>query len=102
MLAPTLAGLSKLVPVWDKAVRRAGLAPGVPPAEQAPEEERTTEGPGILGVEQFNPLEAAQRPFKEDTFIANSSNIALLPEYDRRSILPGGDAFPSVLHELNV
>ena len=51
-----------------------------------------------MGCEQRLDVEIlAKTQFKEDTAVANGSSIALLAQFEGKSILLGADAFPSVI-----
>lgn len=91
VLSPTPAKLATLKPVWEKEVRKAGLDPSVPAHEEATEEGfELLSGP--LDVDEL-----AAQPFAEDRAEANGSSIAVLAEFEGRSLLLTGDAHPGVL-----
>jgi len=91
VLSPTRLLLQKMVPVWEKECRRAGLDPSQPTL--------LMESPGD---EAFGPIDVdalADEPFQSDAAAANGTSIALLAEYDGRKVLLGGDAHAGVLVE---
>jgi len=96
VLSPYAQQLANLKPVWNKAVRDAGLEPGQPAAETPTE-------PLPEGLEQLGPaglpdvLALAAVPFHADTAQANGSTIAVLLEHDGVSAVLCGDAFPAVV-----
>ncbi len=91
LLSPTPAALADLKPQWEKEVRKAGLDPSVEP----PGEMETEEGFELLGVPDVDDL--ASQPFVEDAAEANGSSVAVLAEFEGRSLLLTGDAHPSVM-----
>lgn len=91
LLSPTPQKLAELKPQWEKECRRAGLDP----AQAMPEETATAEGFELLGVPDVDAL--ANQPFSEDAAEANGSSVALLAEFDGRSLLLAADAHPGVL-----
>lgn len=95
LLSPTPDRLEALRPAREKAVRDAGLEPGVQDA--ALEEAARRRGvPDLLGAGLDVDALAASR-LEPDTAPANGSTIALLAEYEGSSCLFGGDAHPDVL-----
>lgn len=95
LLSPTLDRLEKLRPAWEKAVRAAGLEPGVQDA--ALEEAARRRGiPDLLGAALDVDALAASK-LQPDRAPANGSTIAVLAEYDGASCLFTGDAHPDVL-----
>jgi hypothetical protein len=116
ILSPTLKRLAALAPQWDEASRKAGVVPGVSApqvgnrlaeptysessAVELEQAEKSTEESGNdVSAERWTDfttidLEAlAGRPFRGDASIANGSSIAMLIEFEGRSLLVGGDAF---------
>lgn len=91
LLSPTPEKLVELRPEWEKEVRKAGLDPSF----AAPGEMETAEGFELLGVPDVDAL--ANQPFSEDGAEANGSSVAVLAEFEGRSLLLAGDAHPSVL-----
>jgi beta-lactamase superfamily II metal-dependent hydrolase len=90
--------LARLRPKWKKTVEEAGLAAGS--AEDALErlrEKGRDLPPDILGEETPDPQALAMEPFKPDTSVANGSSIALLAEFDDKSVLLAGDALAGVV-----
>jgi glyoxylase-like metal-dependent hydrolase (beta-lactamase superfamily II) len=94
VLGPGREQLLDLRPVWEEAVRAAGLEPGVPPAE-IPEPPAGLEHLGTTP----DVATLAASVFKQDTAEANGSSIVLLLEHEGSSMLLTGDAFPSVVLE---
>ncbi len=95
VLSPTRDRLEKLRPVWDTAVREAGLEPGV--QDEALEEAARRKGiPDLLG-DRLDVPQLAGRKFEPDKAPANGSTIVLLAEFEGTSCLLTGDAHPDVL-----
>lgn len=98
LLGPTRARLQALRKEWTKVIEKEGLEPGNAGrelAERLHPEDRDDEG--VLGggdVEQW-----AKLPEKLDRSVANGSSITFLAEYDGRTCLLTGDAFPADLIE---
>jgi hypothetical protein len=96
LLSPTRQKLAALRQRWIKEVTHAGLRPG----DHAGFLELFEETPSLhsddLG-EQINVEHLAGVAFKEDTAEPNGSSIAMLFEYEGRTLLLAGDAHPSVL-----
>jgi hypothetical protein len=96
LLSPTAERLRRLLPVWEKEMRKAGLDSGS--AGEAREgighpDEIADEG--ILGDARIDVDGLARTPFRDDTSAANGSSIALLAEFDGRRCLLMGDAHAS-------
>jgi beta-lactamase superfamily II metal-dependent hydrolase len=94
LLSPTIAGLEKLRPAWEKTVRAAGLEPGVQ-GDALAEQARKRGIPDLLGAGLDVDALAASK-FQPDKAPANGSTIAFLAEYDGASCLFTGDAHPDV------
>lgn len=92
LLSPKRAQLTRLMPVWEEAVRNAGLVPGSPIVRDPAVPEDDTLGP--LNVEAL-----ANEVFKTDKAEANGSSIAMLAEFDGKVILLGADAYATVMLE---
>ncbi len=90
LLSPTRVELAALRPVWKREVEKAGLVPGAPAEE--PEAQ-----PDALGEEALDPEALGEEPFEPDTSEANGSSIALLLEYEGKSVLLSADAFAPLL-----
>ena len=90
VLSPTRKELAALRPVWKREVEKAGLVPGIP-AESPPEPS------DLLGDERLDLQELANRPFSPDRSEANGASIAMLAEFEQRSVLLTGDAHAGVL-----
>ncbi|MBA1193061.1 hypothetical protein G7007_09330 [Pseudomonas entomophila] len=97
VLGPTLNRLKELKPQWDIEVRKA-----LERKEQKspPSDLEALGGKQELSLTDINSLRllSKQRP-KRDTRPANGSSIVLLLEYDGKSILLAGDAFPNDIAE---
>jgi beta-lactamase superfamily II metal-dependent hydrolase len=100
VLAPSIGSLARLRPQWRKEVEAASMIPGRFEDGMAKlrERERLADDE-LLGapVPDPDPRLLAEKPFGEDTSLANWSSIALLAEYDGRSCLLAGDAPPGSL-----
>jgi hypothetical protein len=90
VLSPTERQLAALRPVWKKEVEAAGLVPGVAAEEPAVQ-------PDILGERPMAPEDLARQPFREDPSEANGASIAMLAEFEGKSLLLAGDAHAGVL-----
>lgn len=89
ILTPSLAQLSKLLPVWDKVIKAAGLDP-----DEVAVPEAVVDGEEAFGTD----VEAlANIRSKEDAAPANGSSIAMLLEYNGQRMLLGADAHPGDL-----
>jgi hypothetical protein len=95
LLSPTTEALARLRPKWEREVRAEGMTPG--DFEDALKKLREREGlpDDVLGDEETDPETLARTPFRADTSLANDSSIALLAEYDGRTILLSADAVPT-------
>ena len=97
VLSPGTAQLAELCCSWTAALRKAGLGPGVPLAEELNEKARRK------GVEMSREQQAAtveelaETPFVSDRSRANGSTIAVLAEYQGARCVLAGDAFAGVL-----
>ena len=97
LLSPTQKQLADLKPVWKKELKKAGLDPEEPVEEK---EDLDTSPSRLerLGAVQLPDVDSlAQTPFDPDGSEANGSSIAILAEYNGKSALFSGDAFPEVL-----
>lgn len=84
VLSPDREKLEKLIPVWKKECRDAGLIPGARPSRASrPDLEQF----GSIDIEQL-----AASPFKTDRAEPNGSSIAVLAEYRGKRVLLLGDA----------
>jgi len=92
LLSPTRTKLAELRPVWKKEVEKAGLVPGHGAAEPPRQ-------PDVLGAHAIDPGALAEEPFHSDPSAANGASIAMLMEFDGRSLLLTGDAHADVLVE---
>jgi beta-lactamase superfamily II metal-dependent hydrolase len=97
LLSPGTAQLAELRCNWTAALRRAGLGPGAPSAEELNERARR-KGVEIPRAQQAETVEElAEAPFVADRTRANGSTIAVLAEYRGASCVLAGDAFAGVL-----
>ena len=95
VLSPRAAELAALKPVWEKECAKAGLMPGN--IEEATEAlARDKKLAPRLG-ESIDVEALASEPYIADSSAANGSSIALLAEFDGKSILLNGDAHSEVL-----
>ena len=99
LLSPTSAELKRLEPVWAKEVKKHGIEPGSSEDALAELRQRDRVPPDLLGKEEGppHPADDAKEPFVSDDSEANGSSIVLLAEYDRKSALLVGDAYPSLV-----
>jgi hypothetical protein len=96
LLSPSLDALARLLPKWRAEVEAAHMKPG--DFEDALAMLRQRERlPDVLGEEEPDPPVLDEKPFVEDTSVANWSSIAMLAEYDGRSVLLAADAPPGAL-----
>lgn len=84
LLSPDRAKLTKLIPVWEKECKKAGLIPG---AAAKPSEPPGLESFGAIDIEQL-----AASPFHEDPTQANGSSIAVIAEFGGKRALLAADA----------
>lgn len=92
ILSPTMTQLRKLLPKWDRELKKAGLDPIEPPVVQ-----QVVDGQEVLGAIDVDKL--ADTPTPEDAAEANGSSIAVLLRVGTLSALFAADAHPSVLAE---
>ncbi len=85
LLSPSPAKLEKMIPRWEKEVKRAGLVPG----EGAPPPKKLVED-GILGVPTLDELAASK--FNADPEAPNGSSIAFIAEFEGKRAFFGADA----------
>jgi len=98
LLSPDTGRLARLAPEWAKAVRAAGLEPGV--AKEALEDlskRKKYHPPDELGTGRFDIKALADAPFQSDRTPPNGSSIAFLAEYQGKSCMFLGDAHAPVL-----
>lgn len=96
VLGPAHEQLVRLCERWDDVIEEFGAA------EEAEDSGEVPSGLdlGIPGLEPMGPIdipELAKSKFKEDDTIPNGSSIALVLEYEGRTALMLGDAYPSVI-----
>jgi beta-lactamase superfamily II metal-dependent hydrolase len=97
LLSPGAAQLAELCCNWTVALRKAGLGPGAPSAEELNERARR-KGVEIPRAQRAETVEElASAPFVTDRSRANGSTIAVLAEYQGASCVLAGDAFAGVL-----
>ena len=100
LLSPDAKKLAKLAPEWAKAVRAAGLEPGVPREILEDLSRRKKYRPADeLGEGHFDIGTLAQAPFESDRTTPNGSCIAFLAEYKGKSCLFLGDAHAPLIVE---
>jgi len=99
ILSPSWNQLIKLRKDWSSVVREAGLDPADPgrPARLLQRAVQKGVQASILGDQPPNVGYLVGRPFVADKATANGSTIALLAEFEGKSCLLTGDAFPEVL-----
>ncbi len=98
LLSPDKKKLSKLAPEWAKAVRAAGLEPGVTREVLEDLSKRKKYRPSDeLGGGHFDIAALAEAPFEPDRTAPNGSSIAFLAEYQGKTCLFLGDAHASIL-----
>lgn len=94
LLSPLIENLVALRPKWEKDVKDAGLVPGWGALLIIPVE------PGEENFGAFPDVNALNNDdFHEDTAEANGSSIAFLGSYKGKTVLFGGDSYPSVVLE---
>jgi hypothetical protein len=93
LLSPTPVALERLIPIWDRAVRKAGLVPGVP----VPEDFRRWREyePDELGGPSVEEL--AAHPFRRDGSLPNRASISFLAEYGGAAAILTGDAHADLI-----
>lgn len=90
LLSPTREALAELRPVWEREVRKAGMVPGHPAEQAEAQLDR-------LGDDEIEPEELAAEEFEDDRSEANRASIAMLAEFEGRSLLLTGDAHAGAL-----
>lgn len=96
LLSPDRSRLSKLAPEWAKAVRSAGLEPGIPgDALTDLSKKKRYRPPDELGEGRFDITALADSPFESDSTAPNGSSIAFIAEYQGKSCLFLGDSHAS-------
>ena len=97
LLSPTRAGLSTLATSWAKELKAKGIAPGAGLDPETflggggakPTDEETSKS---VDVDQL-----AEEPFTSDDAPNNGSSIAVLVEFEGKSLLLAADAHPPVV-----
>ena len=99
IVSPTWTQLVKLRSEWASVVRDAGLDPGNPGRAAKLLQQATKKGVqgSILGDAPLDVGSLAGRGFVADGSTANGSTIAFLAEFEGKSCLLTGDAFPGVM-----
>jgi hypothetical protein len=99
VLSPDESQLDRLRRRWRTVIRDAGLDPDDPDrwARLLDKMARKGVASSILGGGLPDVDALARSPFEPDTAVANGSTIALLAEFEGRSCLLTGDAFPDVM-----
>lgn len=99
VLSPDESQLDRLRRSWRTVIRAAGLDPGDPDrwARLLDKMARKGVASSILGGGPPDVDALARSPFESDRAVANGSTIALLAEFEGRSCLLTGDAFPDVM-----
>jgi len=86
VLAPDRAAMARLLPEWEVACRKAGVAPG----GGAPIVRKSFIRDGLLG--SFEPEVLAAAKFIADPSAPNGAGIAVIAEYGRKRVLLLGDS----------
>jgi hypothetical protein len=98
LLSPNRVKLAKMAKAWEKAIEKTGLRPGDLKAAWKALASRKKFLPkkGLLGtVPNLDAL--VKKQFLADDAIPNGSSIALLAEYEGRSVLLLADAHPDLI-----
>jgi hypothetical protein len=100
LLSPTPKTLTKMENAWSVAVKKAGIQPG--DLEDAwkllAKTKKFLPKKGLLGVSpDLDSL--LKKQFLKDDAVPNGSSIAFLAEYESKSALLLGDAYPDVVAE---
>jgi len=98
LLSPLQKQLDRLEPVWEKACKKAKIAPGGTTSaddDSLGEVEDQAEEDDQLGDPSVAALAATA--FKPDPAKPNGSSIALLAEFERKRMLLAADAYAPVL-----
>jgi len=99
ILTPGRAELLRLRQVWEREIRRAGLAPGSTRAalELLEHRRRLTALDSYLGAPELDVARIAATPAALDGSVTNASSISFLAEIADRRLLLTGDAAPQTL-----
>jgi beta-lactamase superfamily II metal-dependent hydrolase len=100
LLSPGPEQLLDLKRKWIRVVQDAGLDPGQPGrAQEILKSLAARKGVRLdrLGDEQIDVRKLAESSFVPDRAVANGSTIAVLAEFDGRSVLLTGDGFADVI-----
>ncbi|HEX3131661.1 MAG TPA: MBL fold metallo-hydrolase [Thermoanaerobaculia bacterium] len=95
LLSPTRERLADLRIAWERELE--AFEAGDTEAAMAYLQARPRFQPDALGPERIDVEELAEQPFEPDDSAANGSSIALLAEYEGKTLLLGADAFSPVL-----
>jgi hypothetical protein len=96
LLSPTPTQLARLAPEWERVVVAAGLRPGDVAGALADLAEQPRFQPDALG-RRPDVARLAETEFRSDAAKANGSSIAVLAEFDGKSVLLAADAFAPVM-----
>jgi hypothetical protein len=97
LLSPNWRKLTDLRALWQANVASLGMEPGDAEAFLELFEERRDLQPDDTMGATIDIDHLAGKPFEEDDKAPNGSSIALLVEFEGKSILLGGDAHPGLL-----
>lgn len=90
LVSPDDENLARLLPVWDRELKKAKLRT-VDPEEV----DRAVAGRVLMGRPDVERLASEQ--FNEDEAAPNGSSIAFVAEFEGRRVLMGADSHPSVV-----
>jgi beta-lactamase superfamily II metal-dependent hydrolase len=93
LLSPDDKSLAKMLPVWEAALKEAGIDPFEPDMEDDEVSERRFEAFG--GIPDVDALAAV--PFETDDKPANVTSIAFVVEFDGKRVMMAGDANSEVM-----
>jgi len=93
LLSPNDAGLTALLPQWDKELARANIRPFDPDKDEDPL------GPQFEAFGTVNVKQLADEPYSADPTEANGSAIAFLAEFNGKRLLLAADAHSEILEE---
>jgi hypothetical protein len=97
LLSPNPLKIQEMRDLWKKNVEANDLTPGDEEVFLELLDERADLQPDELGGGALDVNDLAASDFEEDDKAPNGSSIALLVEFEGKSILLGADAHPSVL-----
>lgn len=96
LLSPTPARLEALRKEWKKVLHEEGMEPGSAGDAFRVLEERPILQPDALGTE-IDVERLAAKPYEPDAGAGNGSSIALIAEFEGKTLLLTGDAFAPLL-----